>query len=186
MLFAIAIVQAPAQNGQSGTTALALLVLIATIAAWLGLRALVRSLRAGKTEATVHGRFAEYALAALVNAAKLDGRVDAAERAAIAAAMTEIAGAGFDAERVETAFAGADLSKDDLIAYLTERAGAFTRDQKMALLKALLVVFVADGRFNETEHAALVDYTAAIGFDRSSAPEMLRRLMRDFRRGNIT
>jgi hypothetical protein len=54
------------------------------------------------------------------------------------------------------------------------------------LLKALLSVFVSDGRFDETEHGALIDYTEAIGFDRQSAPEMLHRLSRDVVRGNIT
>jgi hypothetical protein len=56
----------------------------------------------------------------------------------------------------------------------------------VALLKALLSVFVADGRFDEREHAALVDYTEAIGFDRKSAPDMLKGLTRDFAKGNIT
>jgi hypothetical protein len=56
----------------------------------------------------------------------------------------------------------------------------------MALLKALLSVFTADGSFDETEHAALVDYTAAVGFDRQSAPEILRGISRDFARGTIT
>ena len=83
-------------------------------------------------------------------------------------------------------FAQAQLSKDELVAYLAAKANAFTREQKTALLKALLGVFAADGRFDETEHAALVDYTAAVGFDRKSAPEMLRGLTRDFARGTIT
>jgi tellurite resistance protein len=100
--------------------------------------------------------------------------------------MAEIAGGGFDAALVGVAFTRAQLSKDELVAYLAERARAFTRAQKVSLLKALLGVFVADGRFDETEHAALVDYTAAIGFDRQSAPEMLRGIARDFSRGNIT
>ena len=37
-----------------------------------------------------------------------------------------------------------------------------------------------------TEHAALVDYTEAIGFDRQSAIDTLRRMSRDVVRGNIT
>ena len=45
-----------------------------------------------------------------------------------------------------------------------------------------MTVFVADGKFDEIEHAALVDYTAAVGFDRQGAPEMLR----GFVRGSIT
>ncbi len=189
MLFlpTIAIVDSPAPQAASADAApLALLALIAAVAAWIGLRVLVRGLRAGKTEAAVRGSFSAYALEALVNAAKLDGRVAEAERAAIVQAMGEIAGASFDAARIDAALTGARLSKDELVAYLAARVGAFTREQKVALLKALLGVFVADGRFDEAEHHALVDYTAAIGFDRQSAPEMLRGLARDFRRGNIT
>jgi uncharacterized membrane protein YebE (DUF533 family) len=170
----------------SAGSALALLVLIAAIAGWFGLRAVVRRLQAGKTESVVRGAFLEYALAALVNAAKLDGRANDVERAAIAAAMRDIAGAEFEAGRVEAAFASATLNKDELVAYLAERAGVFSREQKVQLLKALLSVFVADGRFDETEHHALIDYTAAIGFDRQNAPQMLRGLARDFARGNIT
>jgi uncharacterized membrane protein YebE (DUF533 family) len=169
-----------------GGLALALLVVIAAVAGWVGLRSLVRSLRARKTETTVGGRFEAYALEALANAARIDGRVNDEERAAVARAMTEVAGPAFDAARVDAAFASAKLSKDELVAYLAAKSGAFTREQKTALLKALLSVFVADGRFDETEHAALVDYTAAVGFDRKSAPEMLRGLTRDFARGNIT
>jgi uncharacterized membrane protein YebE (DUF533 family) len=169
-----------------GGVALALLVLIAAVAGWIGLRSMVRSLRASKTEAAVGGRFSEYALEALVNAAKIDGRVNDEEKRAIARAMLELAGPGFDAALIDPAFAGARLNKDELVAYLAAKSRAFTREQKTALLKALLGVFVADGRFDESEHAALVDYTAAVGFDRQSAPGMLRGLARDFTRGNIT
>jgi uncharacterized membrane protein YebE (DUF533 family) len=87
---------------------------------------------------------------------------------------------------VRGALTSAQLTKDELVAYLAARSGKFSREQKMALLKALLSVFSADGRFDETEHAALVDYTAAVGFDRQSAPEMLRGIARDFQRGRIT
>ena len=173
-----------ASSGADG--ALALLVVIAAIAGWLGLRTLLRRIRASKTETAVHGSFVEYALAALVNAAKIDGRVSEAERTAIVQAMGDITSTVFEAARVESAFASTSLGKDELVAYLAERSRAFSRQQKVALLKALLGVFVADGRFDETEHAALVDYTAAVGFDRQSAPEMLRGLARDFTRGNIT
>ena len=65
---------------------------------------------------------------------------------------------------------------------LAARSRAFTRDQKVALLKALMAVFVSDGKFDESEHSALMDYTAAIGFDREGAPQLLR----SFTRGNIT
>lgn len=169
-----------------GSGALAVLVLIAVVLAWIGLRALVRRLRAGKTERVVHGAFDEYALAALVNAAKLDGRVAEAERAAILAAMREIAGASFAASALDAAFASAALSKGELVDYLATRASKFSHAQKTALLKALLSVFVADGRFDETEHHALVDYTAAIGFDRKSAPEQLRDLVKDMTGDRIT
>ncbi|MGH6950634.1 MAG: TerB family tellurite resistance protein [Vitreimonas sp.] len=177
---------AATQPEPSGGVALALLVLIAAVAGWLGLRSMVRSLRAGRAQTVVEGKFPKYALEALVNAAKIDGRVSEDERKAVARAMAELAGPGFETAKVAPAFAEAKLSKDELVAYLAAKAGAFTREQKTALLKALLGVFAADGRFDETEHAALVDYTAAVGFDRRTAPEMLRGLTRDFARGNIT
>jgi|CXWL01.1.fsa_nt_gi uncharacterized tellurite resistance protein B-like protein len=187
MLFLSSAVETPpTTTAAADGTALALLVFIAAIAAWLGIRALVRRIRAGKTEAVVHGSFAEYALEALVNAAKLDGRVAQAERAAIAAAMREIAGAAFEASAVDAVFARTALTKDELVAYLAAKSVAFSNAQKMSLLKALLAVFVADGRFDETEHHALVEYTAAVGFDRQSAPAMLAGLSRDFARGRIT
>ncbi|HCK83590.1 MAG TPA: hypothetical protein DHW63_03465 [Hyphomonadaceae bacterium] len=146
----------------------------------------LRRLRAGKTERVVHGAFDEYALAALVNAAKLDGRVADAERAAILAAMREIAGASFATGAVDAAFASAALSKGELVDYLATRASKLSHAQKTALLKALLAVFVADGRFDEAEHHALVDYTAAIGFDRKSAPERLRGLVGDMVKERIS
>ncbi|MBS0386560.1 MAG: TerB family tellurite resistance protein, partial [Proteobacteria bacterium] len=116
---------------------------------------------------------------------KLDGRVDAREGEAILSASRE-SGAARDPAALDAAFANAQLSKGELIAYLQAKSRAFTRDQKVWLLKALLAVFVSDGRFDESEHAALVDYTAAIGFDRESAPNVLRNLSRQFTRGSIT
>ena len=65
----------------------------------------------------------------------------------------------------EECFATAGLNKDELVAFLAARSRQFTRDQKVGLLKALMSVFVADGKFDETEHAALMEYTAAIGFE---------------------
>jgi uncharacterized membrane protein YebE (DUF533 family) len=186
MITAAAANAVAAQPENPGGLALALLVVIAAAAAWIGLRSMVRSLRAGRTQAVVEGKFPNYALEALVNAAKIDGRVSDEERKAVGRAMTEVAGISFDAAKIDSAFASAGLSKDELVAYLAARSGVFTREQKTALLKALLGVFAADGHFDETEHAALVDYTAAVGFDRKSAPEMLRSLTRDFARGNIT
>jgi uncharacterized membrane protein YebE (DUF533 family) len=186
MLFASAtIADAPAPEDAAGG-ALALFLLVVVGAAWLALRTFVRSLQARKAERTVGASFTDYALEALVNAAKVDGRVNDEERRAIARAIGELAGPTYTPQVVETAFAKARLSKDELVAYLASRSKNFSRDQKVALLKALLSVFVADGRFDEREHAALVDYTEAVGFDRKSAPDFLRGLTRDFARGNIT
>jgi uncharacterized membrane protein YebE (DUF533 family) len=165
---------------------IALFVIVVAIVVWIGLRALIRSLRAGKAAAAIGADFRSYAMEALANAANIDGRVNEAERAAIAQAMGELTGAAVEGAVVDAALASAKLSKDELVAYLADRSAAFSRSQKTALLKALLSVFVADGKFDETEHAALVDYTAAVGFDRQSAPEMLRRLSQQFVRGSIT
>jgi uncharacterized membrane protein YebE (DUF533 family) len=176
---------AASQTGASNAP-LALLILIAAVAAWFGLRALFRRLGAGRAEAVVHGNFGDFAREALVNAASIDGRVAPEERTAIAAALGEMTGSTPDAAALAASFANARLSKDELIAYLQVRARAFSREQKTALLKALLAVFVADGVFDESEHAALVDYTEAIGFDRKSTAEMLRTLSRQFARGSIT
>lgn len=174
------------ETPESGGAALALFVLIVVVAAWIGLRLFVRGLRARKTQASVGGDFSAYALEALVNAAKIDGRINDEEKRAIVFAMREIDGEAFEAIKVETAFTTARLTKDELVAFLAARARLFTRDQKAALLKALVSVFVSDGRFDEVEHGALVDYTAAVGFDRQTAPEMLRGIARDFSRGVIT
>lgn len=181
---AVATPSAP-ESTDAGGGALALVILIAAIAGWIGLRQLVRRMRARKTEGAVGASYATYVLEALVNAAKIDGRVNDAERAAIAAAMRDIA-PGFDTSAVTPALERARLTKDELVAYLAAKAGSFSREQKTALLKALLSVFVADGRFDQAEHGALVDYTAAVGFDRQSAPDMLRGIAGDFKRGNIT
>ena len=169
-----------------GGAALALFILIAAVAGWIGLRQSIRGLRARKTQSAVGDDFAKYALEVLVNAAKIDGRVTAPEPTAIADAMRELAGGAFDAAAVAPALSAAQLTKDELVAYLAAKSGKFSREQKTALLKALLSVFVADGRFDEIEHAALVDYTAAVGFDRRSAPDTLRGIARDFQRGRIT
>lgn len=187
MLFAAAASEAPgAQAEAGGGGALAVLILIAIILSWIGLRALVRRARAGKAERVVHGAFPEFALQALVNAAKLDGRIAEAERAAIKTAMRDLAGAEFDLAKVDTALSAAKLSKAELVDYLASSAAPFTTAQKTALLKALLGVFVADKRFDEVEHQALVEYTAAIGFDRTGAPGRLRGLLSDMAHGRIT
>lgn len=172
---------AQASDGNGGAV-VALFVVIAAVALWIAFRAFIRGLQAKKTESATGGDFAGYALQALVNAAKLDGRINEEEKRAITIAMREIAGEAFEAVKVEEAFARPGLNKDELISFLAARSRAFTRDQKVALLKALMAVFVSDGRFDESEHAALIDYTAAIGFDRQGVPEMLR----GFARGSIT
>ncbi|QGZ95185.1 TerB family tellurite resistance protein [Terricaulis silvestris] len=174
----------PTASAPSGSAILALFIFV--VVAWISFRVVARALRARKAQAAVGGSFEEYVLEALANAARIDGRLNPAERTAIASAMRDIAGPTFDEARVETALAHARLSKAELVAYLASRAGAFTHEQKSALLRALLAVFVADGAFDEIEHAALVDYTAAVGFDRQSAPQTLRRIAGDFSRGNIT
>lgn len=166
----------------NGGAVVALFVVIAAVALWIAFRAFIRGLQAKKTETATGGDFAGYALEALVNAAKLDGRVNEEEKRAITIAMRDIAGEAFEAAKVEACFARPGLNKDELVSFLAARSRAFTRDQKVALLKALMSVFVSDGKFEETEHSALIDYTAAIGFDRQGVPEMLR----GFARGSIT
>src|SRR5690606_29624994 len=125
----------PQADDASGA-AVALFILIVVAAAWLGVRTFVRELRARRTSSEVGGSFEGYALEVLVNAAKLDGRVNPQERQSIAAAMAELSLA-HDPQRVEAAFTEAKLSKDELIAYLVTRSRAFSREQKVALLKAL-------------------------------------------------
>jgi uncharacterized membrane protein YebE (DUF533 family) len=171
-----------AEPASSGSAVIALFVVVAAIALWFALRTFIRSLQAKKTESATGGDFSGYALEALVNAAKLDGRVTDEEKRAIVIAMREIAGEAFEAGQVEEGFARAGLNKSELVSFLASRSRAFTRDQKVALLKALMAVFVSDGKFDETEHTALMDYTAAIGFDREGAPQLLR----SFARGSIT
>lgn len=174
-----------ATNDGGAQTALALLVLIAAIVGWVALRSFVRGLRARKTQVATGGRYADYVMEVLVNAAKIDGRVSAQEIAAIGAALSE-AGAATRPEAIQAALQHASLSKDELVAFLAARSSTFSHHQKTALLKALLAVFVADDAFDEIEHAALVDYTSAVGFDRQSAADRLRGIARDFRRGDIT
>jgi uncharacterized membrane protein YebE (DUF533 family) len=180
-------IQAPTSGTtESGGAVLAIFLLIVAIAGWIALRQLVRGLRSRKTESAVGESFESYALEVLVNAAKIDGRVLDVERTAIASAMAELSGGGFDASAIGPAFQRTQLTKDELVAYLASKSRRFSNAQKTALLKALLSVFVADGRFDESEHAALVDYTEAVGFDRQGAPQMLRGIAASFQRGSIT
>lgn len=189
ILFLAALIATPAfaaPEGEAGASTasapLAILVLIIAVGGWLAIRSFIQNLRANKTKATVGDSFAGYAFEVLVNAAKIDGRVNDTEQQAIAAAMSDIGGAQVELAAVQAALAKAKLTKAELVAYLQMKAGGFSREQKVQLLKALMSVFVSDGRFDETEHAALVDYTAAVGFDRGRAPDLLKSVMR----GSIT
>ena len=171
-----------AAQSSSGGAVIALFIIVAAVGLWFALRTFIRGLQAKKTETATGGDFTGYALEALVNAAKIDGRVNDQEKRAITLAMREIAGEAFEALKVEESFARQGLNKDELISFLAARSRAFSRDQKVALLRALMSVFVSDGKFEESEHGALMDYTAAVGFDREGAPQLLR----SFTRGSIT
>lgn len=176
----------PADPTSGNGMALALVVLLAVVLGWFVLRMGVRRMRASSAEAVVHGSYDVFVLEALANAAKLDGRVTAAERAAIVVSIREACGSEASPAQVDDALGRAMLTKEALVAYLEEHASAFNQEQKVRFLKALLSVLVADGQFDETEHHALVDYTAAIGFDRQSAPQRLRGLISDMARDRIT
>src|SRR5262249_12363612 len=122
----------------AGSAALALFVLLVVAAAWIGLRMMVRSLRSRKAESAVGKDFQACAIQALVNAARTDGRVAEEERRAILVTMRQLEGEAFEAAQVEAAFAQAQLSKGELVAYLRQHAHEFSRDQKAALLRGLL------------------------------------------------
>lgn len=169
----------------SGAPTWGLLAVLIAICAVFGAGLWLRSRRAARAETLVHGDFETFVLAALANAAKLDGVVTSAEQDAIAQAMSEASNAAYDRARVEAALASASLSKSELIAYLQERSAVFSHDQKVLLLKLLLSVFVADELFDEGEHHALVEYATALGFDRQSAPGQLRGLLSDLSRGRM-
>ena len=173
---------ATAPQTSNGGAVIALFVIVAALGLWFALRTFIRGLQAKKTATATGGDFSGYALEALVNAAKIDGRVNEQEKRAITLAMREIAGEAFESVKVEECFARQGLNKDELVSFLAARSRAFSRDQKVALLKALMSVFVSDGKFEESEHGALMDYTAAVGFDREGAPQLLR----SFTRGSIT
>jgi uncharacterized membrane protein YebE (DUF533 family) len=162
-----------------------LLALLAAAAAWMVWRVLMHRLRAAKAEAIVHDDFVAFALHALASAARIDGEVGSAERDAIGAAVREISGKPMESARVDAALSGSQLSKQELLAYLEEHSDRLSHEQKVGFLRALLSVFVADGRFDEGEHQALVEFTAAIGFDRQTAPGRLRGLLSDMARGRV-
>lgn len=172
-------------GGAGGAPMWALVAILVAICAFFAVSIWLRRRRAARAETLVHGDFETFVLAALANAAKLDGVVTGAEHEAIAHAMSEASNADYDRGKIESALASASLNKDELIAYLQERGALFSHDQKVLLLKLLLAVFVADELFDEGEHQALVEYTTALGFDRQSAPGQLRGLMSDLSRGRM-
>lgn len=184
-MLAFASTQVASVHTSDPTAFLVLLALfVGGLAVW-GLNVVVRRRRAQRAAALVEGDFGAFMLEALASAASIDGRLGREECAAIAAAMRETAGAELSGAQVKAVAAAARLSKGDLIAYLGEKSQLFSHEQKTALLKALLGVFVADGRFDDVEHAALIDYTAAVGFDRQSAPQRLRGVLDDMARDKI-
>jgi hypothetical protein len=162
-----------------------LILLGLAIAAWVAFRWFMHRRNVQAAERVVGGSFEAFALEALANAARIDGRVVESERAALTELMREIAGPNFDPARAAAALDGARLNKDQLLDYLAKKSGTFSHEQKSLLLKSLLALIVADNKFHEAEHAALVDYTEAVGFDRQSAPDLLRSLGRDVKSGNM-
>jgi uncharacterized membrane protein YebE (DUF533 family) len=155
------------------------------VGAWVGARALMRHSQAKAAEAVVGARFADFMFEVLVNAARIDGRLDVAEREAIAQSMSEANGAPFDRAAVDAGLSRARLAKDDLVAYLAENGRGFSMPQKCALLKGVLSVAMADGKFDQREHDIYIDYIEAIGFERVSAPQMFQDLVGKAARGNI-
>lgn len=159
---------------------------LAFAAIWIAGSSWLRKQRARKAAATVGNDYGSFLLAALANAAKIDGRIDEAERAAIVEAMSQATGAPFSRDDVDAALSKASLSKDELVAYLAADGRQFSMDQKAQLLKAVLSVAMADGRFDEREHAIYLDYIAAVGFDHRSAPQMLQQMVRDLAAGKYS
>ncbi|MBY0564567.1 MAG: TerB family tellurite resistance protein [Hyphomonadaceae bacterium] len=176
----------PVDPASGNGTAFALILLLALVAMWFVARAIVRRIQASSADAVVHGDYDVFVIEALANAAKLDGRITAVERDVIVKSIRDACGHDASPAHVDDAIGRAALTKDALVAYLEQHSGAFSQAQKVGFLKALLSVLLADGRFDETEHHALIDYTAAIGFDRQSAPERLRGLIKDMARDRIT
>ncbi len=144
---------------------------------WLAATAMQRKRFAQETAAVVGGDFAAYLLEVLANAAKIDGRIEEAERAAIAKVMSEATGKAFDRAKADTAVDAARLSRAQLHAYLAERSSAFSTEQKLTLLKGVLTVAAADGKFDQREHDAYLAYFEAVGFSRKSAPQMLQEMI---------
>jgi uncharacterized membrane protein YebE (DUF533 family) len=163
-----------------------LIVVLAIVAVWIAASSYLKKRRANTAAAVVGNDYGSFLLAALANAARIDGRVDEAERTAMADAMSQATGAPFSRQDVDGALSKARLSKDELVAYLASNGRQFSLDQKSQLLKAVLSVAMADGRFDEREHAIYLDYIAAVGFDHRSAPQMLQEMVRDLAAGKYS
>ena len=161
-----------------------IVLIVALGAIWFAMRRLRRQRHALDTEAVVGQNYSEYLLQVLVNAAKLDGAVNVAEREAIVSYLSQVLGAPVEQVTVNTALSNARLSKEQLIAYLTTRAGTLTAEQKLQLIKGVLTVIAADGVLEDSERETLIDYIEAMGFDRKQAPSVLTELIRMPSSGN--
>ena len=156
---------------------LLLVFAFAAIVFWIAATSMQRKRYARETAAVVGGDFAAYLLEVLANAAKIDGRIDEAERHAAVRVMSDATGAAFERAKVDTAIEVARLNHAQLLAYLQERSAAFSTEQKLLLLKGVLSVAAADGRFDQREHDAYLAYFEAVGFSRKSAPQMLQEMI---------
>ncbi|MGE0046378.1 MAG: TerB family tellurite resistance protein [Hyphomonadaceae bacterium] len=125
--------------------------------------------------------FADFLLQALVNAARVDGEAADGEIDAIVTAMSAARGAPVSAEEVRAAIAGATLTREDLVAYLTKHGRRFTKEERTKLLRDLLSVIAADGRFETAERDALMAYIEAVGFAGAQANDVFDTIMQPFR-----
>jgi len=153
--------------------------LLAVVVIWIAGASYLRRRRAGAAAAVIGADYGSFLLHALSNAAAIDGRIDDAERGAIVEAMSQATGAPFPRDDVDAALTRTALSKDDLVAYLSLQGRQFSLEQKTELLKGLLSVAMADGRFQEREHAIYLDYIAAVGFEHETAPQIMQQLVHD-------
>lgn len=149
---------------------------LAALAYWFGATTMQQKRRADETAQVVGGDYGQYLLEVLANAANIDARVEEAERAAIVRVMSE-AGAPVARDKVDDALAKARLSKEQLLAYLRERSGAFTEEQKLTLLRGVLAVANADGQFVQREQEIYQRYIEAVGVRRQSAPVTVQSLL---------
>ena len=178
---------ADAKSGDGGfDVATIIFLVLAGIVIFLGLTTLQRKQRVQAVETVVQGKFTDFMLEVLANAARIDGHVDDAERQAIVDVMSQANGALFARADADAALSRATLNKAQLVTYLNAKARTFTIAQKTALLKGVLTVAMADGRFDEREHAVYLDYIAAIGFDHKTAPQILQQLIHDLASGKYS